>query len=448
MGNTESSGADEEVKHPALMTAPGDLPDDEAAFAAVKNGERPDPLPRDTTHREVDIDLDITGQSTCTGEFTDFAGYFRDRHQKLSSLLENRRFDAPKRNIGSLGRGRNQGGEDTVIIGMVFDKWTSRNNHQMLKIDDSTGSLKVIVTDEDLKERCTRIVTDEVIAVEGQLTDDADAIFANQIYFPDVPARNQNNTADREVKAVLASDFHLGSKDFASERWNAFVDWMHEQDDIEYLISAGDLVEGIGVYPGQKEELVVPDIERQYELAAEALKELPDDLDIISTVGNHDSIRLAEPQPSLPEKFTQYFDENVQIVGNPAMVTIEGVKFLVYHGMSLDGLIAALPDANYEDPTSAMEYYLQKRHLAPTWGEKVRLAPEDDDWLAIMDIPDVLHCGHTHTFGMRDYNSVKLINSGTWQEQTDFQKSKNISPDVGYAPVVNLQTLDVNVRKF
>ena len=40
------------------------------------------------------------------------------------------------------------------------------------------------------------------------------------------------------------------------------------------------------------------------------------------------------------------------------------------------------------------------------------------------------------------------VNSGCWQAQTDFQKSVNIDPDAGYAPILDLDTLDMTVRKF
>jgi len=43
---------------------------------------------------------------------------------------------------------------------------------------------------------------------------------------------------------------------------------------------------------------------------------------------------------------------------------------------------------------------------------------------------------------------VLALNSGCWQAQTDFQKSVNIDPDSGYAPILDLDTLDMTVRKF
>jgi DNA polymerase II small subunit len=139
-----------------------------------------------------------------------------------------------------------------------------------------------------------------------------------------------------------------------------------------------------------------------------------------------------------------------QIVSNPAMVDVEGVSILMYHGVSLDEVIAELPDeaATYEDPQKAMAQLLRKRHVAPQFGGRTRLAPEEADHLVIDDVPDIFHAGHVHKLGWGEYHNVMTVNSGCWQAQTSFQKSVNIDPDAGFAPIVDLSTLDLTVRKF
>jgi DNA polymerase II small subunit len=138
------------------------------------------------------------------------------------------------------------------------------------------------------------------------------------------------------------------------------------------------------------------------------------------------------------------------VTGNPSTVTVEGVSVLLYHGVSLDEVIAELPaeKASYEEPHKAMYQLLKKRHVAPQYGGKLRVAPEDRDYLAIDDVPDVFHTGHVHKLGFGKYHNVLAVNSGCWQYQTEFQKRNNIDPDYGYAPVVDLDTLDVTLRKF
>jgi DNA polymerase II small subunit len=122
----------------------------------------------------------------------------------------------------------------------------------------------------------------------------------------------------------------------------------------------------------------------------------------------------------------------------------------MYHGMSLDEVIAEFPEeeASYDHPERAMYHLLRKRHVAPKFGGKNRLAPEDRDYLVVDEVPDVFHTGHVHKLGYGSYRNVLTINSGCWQAQTDFQKSVNIDPDVGYAPIVDLDTLDLTIREF
>ena len=50
---------------------------------------------------------------------------------------------------------------------------------------------------------------------------------------------------------------------------------------VKYLVIAGDLVEGIGVYPGQLDELNIPDIHEQYVESARLLSEIPDYVEIL-----------------------------------------------------------------------------------------------------------------------------------------------------------------------
>jgi len=140
---------------------------------------------------------------------------------------------------------------------------------------------------------------------------------------------------------------------------------------------------------------------------------------------------------------------DARFAGNPSFVTLEGVTFLVYHGVSLDEVIAEIPGASYDEPQAAMGYLLKKRHVAPQYGgSHIRIAPEERDYLVIDEVPDVFHTGHVHKLGYGRYHNVTTINSGCWQAQTDFQESVNIEPDFGYAPIVDLDTLDVTIRKF
>lgn len=323
---------------------------------------------------------------------------------------------------------------------------SSDRDNRLVEIEDPTGTIRLLFS-EDLVETAETLVVDEVIGVEGRLSDDGGMVFVNDVHFPEVPPRREPNTASREVSAVLVSDVHVGSDTFVRQNWDLFADWVADRPDVEYVLVAGDMVEGVGIYPGQDDELEVVDLYDQYAACADRFAQLPDDVEIITITGNHDSVRLAEPQPALSDRFREPFGDNVSFYGNPCTVTVEGVDVLMYHGMSLNPFAEALPHVEIESPETAMVEMLRKRHLAPMYGD-VRLAPEARDYLVIDDVPDVLHTGHTHTVGAERYRNVLTVNTGAWQSQTPYQKAMNIQPDVGYAAVLDLSTLELDMKQF
>jgi DNA polymerase II small subunit len=46
------------------------------------------------------------------------------------------------------------------------------------------------------------------------------------------------------------------------------------------------------------------------------------------------------------------------------------------------------------------------------------------------------------------YRGTLLINSGTWQRQTDFQRRVGLTPTPGIVPIVDLQNLTVSPFDF
>ncbi len=407
---------------------------------------------RTSTDRDpspAEIAGDITGRSTGTGSYNDFVDTFRDRYRRLSPVLTGRVNQRPTSAVREA-----KGGDDAAIVGMVNDVRSTASGHWLVELEDTSGVFPCLVMkDRPAAELVEELLFDEVIAVEGTLADDGGVLFVNSLHFPDVPRTFEPNTADRHVRAALVSDIHVGSQEFMADAWERFAGWLHTDDAerVEYLLIAGDMVEGVGVYPDQDEELSIVDIYDQYEAFSEHLKSVPGDMEIVMIPGNHDAVRLAEPQPGFDDELRSIMSaHDARITGNPSTVTIEGVSVLMYHGVSLDEVIAELPEekASYEHPERAMYQLLKKRHVAPQYGGKTRLAPEEEDYLAIDDVPDVFHTGHVHKLGYGRYHGVLAVNSGCWQEQTAFQRSVNIDPDTAYAPVVDLDTLKLSLAEF
>ncbi len=377
---------------------------------------------------------DITGNSTSTGEYEDFRKLYRHRFERLSDILRSRLSPT------SIGDVRKKTINEISIVGIVKDIWTTKSGNYILKLEDPTGEISVHISDK----KAENIVGDEVIGVKGKLQDDI--IFSDTIYFPDIPrSRKKQNTSNKETKIAFVGDLHVGSNEFDEKKWRNFKKWISQNEQIKYLVVAGDLADGVGVYSGQEKELEIQSIKEQYKKCAELFTDIP--FEIITIPGNHDAVRRAEPQPALPKDLQKLFDNNVIFSGNPSTIEIEGVKIVMYHGTSINPFVEKIPEASLENPETVMEIMLKKRHLAPMHGD-IRIAPEHQDYLLIENTPDILHTGHSHIRGIGRYKGVTMINSGAWQKQTKYQKSKGIKPDVGYATIVDLTTLEIEIRSF
>jgi DNA polymerase II small subunit len=398
----------------------------------------------------AELKCDITGRSTCVGDYDDFVCYFRDRYSKIREILSRRLNSRP---IESLGKSTS--GREVSLIGMVMDVRNTAKGNRVIELEDPTGMIvAVIQKDAEVYEQSSLIIPDEVIGVTG-ISDGNGRLFVKSLLWPDMP----NQTAPLEKGsgyALLISDLHVGSKYFMDDAWQRFAQWLNgEVDDpsglasqVEYMVIAGDLVDGIGIYPGQQNDLVIMDIYDQYKAAAERLNAIRKGIKIIIAPGNHDIVRQAEPQPSLPDDVQKYFQGDMLFVGNPAWVTLSGVSVLIYHGRSIDDLVLRLPGISYAAPEKAMIEMLRRRHLSPIYGSRVSIAPEHEDHYVISRPPAILHCGHVHTVGIARYKGVAVINSGTWQSQTDFQKKMNIQPIPAVVPIVDLATMKVRKLIF
>lgn len=415
----------------------------------------------------IDIMSDITDMSTCVGEYMEFVQYFRNRYTKLSSIIRGRVTARPieslnknRKHASSVRRGSGGGDYSEVsIIGMVSEIRTTANGHKMLQLEDPTGSFLVLIHqgEKDLFEEANKLVLDEVIGITGAMTNDGSLLIAKKMVLPDLP-NISNRCEGTWGKAIFTSDVHIGSSTFLKDEWHTFLDFLNGRSDneqlrelskeIRYLVIAGDLVDGIGIFPGQEDELDILDIYDQYREAGEYFKQVPDHIKIIISPGNHDAVRQAEPQPRFPDRITSLFPEKVTFVGNPALVNLDGVKVLMYHGRSIDDLVASVPGVSYQEPEKAMVEMIKRRHLSPIYGSRVSIAPEKQDHFVIDPVPDILHCGHVHTIGVGTYKSVLLINSGTWQSQTEFQKRVNVVPTPAKVPIVDLSTLKTTLLQF
>ena len=389
---------------------------------------------------------DITGESTCEGKVNDFAQYFRSRYFTLRRLIEKRNDFGRAMDISrakTLDR-------ETRIIGIVYEKSTTKNGHTMLTVEDHTDTAKIFISKESPLAGET-FVEDEVIGIVAKPNAQRTLMMAEKIYRPDIPKSNTWELSDSVSKIAFLSDVHVGSTTFLEKDWDRMIRWLKDnsvKEDLNYIVFPGDVVDGIGVFPDQDKELSIGDIYQQYERLSEYLKDIPDHIKMVIHPGNHDAARLAEPQPALNSVFTKTFDSNILMVGNPIYLNVEGRTVLTYHGKSMDDWIAGVQQLTYDDPLKVMKEMCVRRHLAPIYGQRNALAPEKKDYMAMEYIPDIFVSGHVHGAGQEIYNGVRLINASTWQDQTEYQRMHNFNPDPSIMPVVSLASGRITMHNF
>lgn len=407
---------------------------------------------------EIKIKKDITNKSNSRGNVESFVEYFNDRYDRLSKILRDRESLKDASTIEVIKR---QNYKEVKLIGIVNDKRVSQKGNIILELEDPTGTILAIImaNESELLKISKEIVKDEVIGIYG-IRINSDMIIVKEIFFPDIKIDKEQKRADIPISLVLISDIHIGSAKFMYNEFEKFIRWINCEigsnkqrelaERVKYLVIGGDLVDGVGIYPGQEKELLIKDIHKQYEELWKFISRIPEHIEIIVIPGNHDATRQAEPQPAISREFAEHFyeDPRIHMVGNPCSFSIHGVDVLTYHGRSLDDLVSNIPGYTYETPEKAMICLLRKRHLAPLYGDKVPLAPESYDYLLIDEPPDILHMGHIHTLGISHYRGVTVVNSGTFQKQTSFQKRHNLTPDPGKIPVIDLDTYRTTIMRF
>ena len=407
---------------------------------------------------KINVIEDPTDKLTSNGTIEEYLQYFQDRFKRIERLLR-QRIDVKAATPISEAL-KSPAKTKMKIICMVTEKRESKRN-TILTAEDLEATATILVTHnarEELYRKAHRLLLDQVVCIAVVKTRST-LFLAEDIIFPEVGQKTRRRAPD-PVYAVLTSDIHMGSTKFHREAFNRFILWLNGKygndkmkeiaGHVKYLLVAGDVVDGVGVYPNQMKELVVKDVHKQYSLASKLLEQIPDYVEVIISPGNHDAPRKALPQPAIAEDFLKTLNDSgrVHSLGDPCVVSLHGVEVLMYHGRSLDDIIATVPGLDHEHPEKAMTLLLQSRHLAPLYGGKTMLSPENRDFLVIERIPDIFHAGHIHVLGCCNYRGVLVVNSGGWQEQTNYMQKLGLVPTPGKVPVVNLQNLETIVLSF
>jgi DNA polymerase II small subunit len=397
-------------------------------------------------------EYDVTGKSNSKGTVKDFLKLFRNKFSVLSAMLKQRHNLTPIEISYLKALNKN----DAVdVIGMVSKKWRTKNNHLGMEIEDLDAKCIVLIMEKEtaLQEKAQRILEDNVIAVKGIKFGD-NFIIAKEIFWPDVPISSPRTIND-EVYSACTSDFHMGSNLFLEEPVNKWISYLRGENltkkqldmvgKLQYLFVVGDNVAGVGVYPGQVDDLNIVDIYKQYEAFEDIMLQIPEYIQVFVCPGQHDAVRRAEPQPAIPKEFMPRLNKlkNFHFIASPSWVETEGLKNLIYHGPSIHDLISSVSFLDMTKPQEGMVELLKKRDLMPRYGGRNPYAPEEKDYMVIKEVPDFVWIGDMHHNGYINYRGTTIINGGCWEAQSDFQKKMGHTPTPGQFPMVNLKTRQI-----
>ncbi len=397
-------------------------------------------------------------------EVKDFVRYFRNRYTFIKGILQSRRELENLTSIDKISGTRN-----FSIIGMVRDKFVTKNKNIILEVEDLTGKAKLLInhSKEEIFVKSKEILLDDIIGFK--CSGSRDLLFVNDLFYPDSFLEHKTKL-DEESYALFISDIHVGSKNFLRENFTKFIGWLSGEGSdkkqkeltkkIKYLFVVGDTVDGVGVYPGQEKDLAIKDIREQYRQLAEFYKKIPESISIIQCAGQHDAVRVAEPQPPVGEDFAKPLLElnNLFLVSNPSLIEIggdkmrRGIKVLMYHGASMHGFINEIEELRLNNatrtPAKVVKHLLLRRHLAPSHGATIYIPDKREDPLLIKEVPDVITTGDLHRTDIDKYNEILIICNSCWQSITAFEEKVGNQPDPCKVPILNLKTKEIKILDF
>ena len=400
--------------------------------------------------REIDINSIKANSSV-----DDFRNVFVDRYTKLRNIV----LAAGKlRGPSSIGDVRKLKNGYVKIVGMVSDVSITKNGHKKFRIEDLDDRIDVIITNKNPLHN-ELILNDEVLGVVGSKPESKNdsmksepVIFANEIIRPDVPFRVIDDTGREPEYVGSISDIHVGSKTFLKDSFNSMIKWIKSSGEdagrMKHLILSGDVVDGIGVYPGQENDLEIINPYEQYEHLSEFVNQIPSDITVYIMPGNHDTVRLAEPQPAFNPKIREMFSGNAKFLPNPYNLVLNKKNITIYHGMALNDLVELIPGGSMSSIGSAIDLMLKRRYMGSAYGGKTPIIPSEKDFHVMDAVPDIFITGHIHGHHLGNYNGVRYVNSSTWQSQTEYQKMMNFAPDPSILTLFDLNSKQMLKKEF
>ncbi|MDD3263325.1 MAG: metallophosphoesterase [Candidatus Nanoarchaeia archaeon] len=388
----------------------------------------------------------------------DFIDHFRNRYDVFYEKLSKNK---DLKNIYTINRVKTIDLGDVSIVAMISDFHLSKKGNLVYTLEDKTDNIKAVISNNLSKDFDVRkIFLDDICGFSGHFDKNIKLFIIDKIIINQIE-KNKLNSLTTNSLITFASDLHIGNKNTNYEDIKNFFKFLNGKTkseklnklglSIDYLFLGGDLIDGIGNYPKQENDLEIKNIYNQIDYLYEILKSLRKDLNIILAPGNHDTSILEEPQPILPLKYYKklYSLENVSFTTNPSFIEIKDnkenmIKIFYYHGGSFLKYLKEDYYYNIKNEEKRFKEFLidllNKGHLAMQYGSTYSYINSEKDYLFIPEDIDIFYTAHLHKTILERYNNIDIINSGSWIRETDYQKLNDFVPDVNKFIICNLKT--------
>jgi len=389
--------------------------------------------------------------------------YYKQRLNKIKKILRDHSEMRELYPLNKIPENR-----EVAIAGLVYDKKITEKGI-IFVIEDENNIIKAFVSkdNENIDFKIVKdIPLDSVIGLVGTYKNNM--FFANNVILPNVPIKKPKTFGEDDVYILFTGDWQVGNKHTFYNLFDRFLQFVNGKIESEkineiarkigYIMIVGDVVDGVGIYPEQKEELLLKTYDDQYKSFEDYILKIPESIKTIIIPGNHDIPRLAEPQPELPRSLLResYSMKNIYYLSNPSYVKIHNsIIGLLYHGYVLDWLISNISflreRGGYENPGESIKFMLMFRLIFPSHGSNPYVPYINDDPSVIDIVPDLFHTGHIHRAFYNEYRGIDLINSSTFQDITPYQKELGHKPEPGILFLRNIkngEVLSINLFNF
>jgi len=202
------------------------------------------------------------------------------------------------------------------------------------------------------------------------------------------------------MRIGLISDTHLNSRVTDYSALEEAISELNKTVDV--VLHAGDLTDGIHVYPGQEAEQVTQSVDEVIKATTGYLNRLEIPIYLIS--GNHDLSYQKAVGLDVVAQVVSQCGANIHYLGHfSGNISLQGLKFRLLH------------------PSGAAPYGIG--YPAQKYLRNLDLRQESLDWLVL---------GHFHKSYYANIQGVNCIGLPSFQRANDFSRRRGFGEEVGY----------------